>query len=472
MTAQPASIAIDKSSPRRAAAPGFFLAGVHALLAGAFALPPVAAAAFSPTGEFVGGALGWILSLMLLAGGAISCAMAWRAAARPRVLAIASAFLLALYAALFLVLDVLVGLMAPVNLSGRLDVPNAQIYGWALEPNQRLTIVNPDTKESRVESVNSFGWRDVEHVREKTRPRVLLLGDSQVFGVGLWLEQTIGRQLEAELGGEYEVIQMGLGGYGTDQQYLVLINEGLSWNPDHVVVVFTPGNDVMDNMHETSFMGTAPKPSFHLQDGKLVQRPFEGMRASLLRRLFGRSNIARLVRFKLQSANITENPQGLRVLRGEDGENYSVLAEDQGELEDFDNDYSPYAVFKKELSPKLKEGWDITFALLEAMRDASHRNGAQFSIYMNFQFPDDYTFEIESAGTMQVLEARTAFDRIRGFAREKEIPFIEEPEEMIQLNISGENSFATDGHYGAQGAARAARILAEHICALDGSATP
>ena len=92
--------------------------------------------------------------------------------------------LIAFYGIAVVLFDAVLGAVVSLNVSGQTSAPKADIYGWAIEPNHEVTIVHPDTLEATVERVNSQGWRDVEHQREKTRPRVLLLGDSQVFGHG------------------------------------------------------------------------------------------------------------------------------------------------------------------------------------------------------------------------------------------------------------------------------------------------
>src|SRR5690606_13332058 len=135
-----------------------------------------------------------------------------------------------------------------------------------------------------------------------------------------------------------------------------------AWQPDYVVLVFTVGNDFMDNAHDVSFMGTAPKPSFDLVDGVLVQRPFEPLKAGPLRTFFNHSNVSRFVRATLQARTVRENPQGLRVPGGHEGDRFQVLANDANEREDFENDYSGYAILKprEQWSPKLERSWEIT----------------------------------------------------------------------------------------------------------------
>ncbi|MDK2973507.1 MAG: hypothetical protein PWP23_3262 [Candidatus Sumerlaeota bacterium] len=455
------------SPDRSSRGTNYLFTGIHLLLLGLVALPPVSVAAFSPAGDIGApwNVLLWLLSAGLLAGGAAGFAIGWMTVQRRRAVLAGTILLIAFYGLAVVLFDTVLGAVVSLNVSGQTGAPKADIYGWAIEPNHEITIVHPDTLEATVERVNSQGWRDVEHEREKTRPRVLLLGDSQVFGHGNTLENTIGRQLQHQLGEAIEVISMGNGGYGTDQEYLVLKNEGLDWHPDYVVLVFTVGNDFMDSMHDISFMGTAPKPSFELRDGVLVQRPFEPLKTTWLRTFFNRSNISRVVRAMLQARTVRENPQGLRVPGGHEGDRVQIVAENLNELDDFENDYSGYAILKprEQWSPKLEAGWEVTTALLRAMNEACREAGAVFILYPNQQLPEDYVYEFVSKGKTYALEAQGPFRMLAEFAAEEGIPFIEEPEEMKQRMAKGELSFENDGHYNEVGTKAAAEQIAIKI---------
>ncbi|MBX3729779.1 MAG: SGNH/GDSL hydrolase family protein [Candidatus Sumerlaeia bacterium] len=456
-----------QTPPNRPPTANRLFVGIHSALAGLLVNPLLAVPAFSPHAQ-VGGAAGmalWVVSLALLGTGAILLGVGLRDTRRRGLVAGGLVALVLVYAVLALVADLLVGRLVPLHVTGETRAAKADIYGWALEPNHALTAVHPDTLEVTVERTNSQGWRDIEQPREKTRPRILLLGDSQVYGHGVTLEHTIGRQLERQLDGAFQVVSMGMGGYGTDQQYLVLLNEGLEWQPDYVVLVFTVGNDVMDNMHDVSFMGSAPKPAFDLVDGQLVQRPFNPLRLRGPGAWLRRSNISRLVRALVQARTARENPQGLRVPGGHEGDRVRILAENMSELEDFANDYSGYALFKPraDWSPKLERGWELTLALLRAMRDASTRAGATFVLYPNFQHPEGFVFEIERDGQVYELDAHGPFAMLRAFAKEEGIEHIDEPDEMKWQAARGELSFANDGHYSEKGTAAAAERIAETI---------
>ena len=103
---------------------------------------------------------------------------------------------------------------------------------------------------------NSEGWRDLEHDVEKPDGvfRILVLGDSFMEANSVKLDDTFHRHVEklarATGNNNVEVINMGVAGYGTLQEYLVFREIGHLYNPDLVLVGFYNGNDVINNSLE------------------------------------------------------------------------------------------------------------------------------------------------------------------------------------------------------------------------------
>jgi hypothetical protein len=102
--------------------------------------------------------------------------------------------------------------------------------------------------------------------------RVLCVGDSFTFGEGLADDEAMPVQLEAELNragpGRWEVLNLGVHGYGTDQQWLRLQAIGFHYDDDVVVLGFFQG-DLERNV--MSFRDYA-KPYFEVVDDRLVVR--------------------------------------------------------------------------------------------------------------------------------------------------------------------------------------------------------
>jgi lysophospholipase L1-like esterase len=110
---------------------------------------------------------------------------------------------------------------------------------------------------------NSEGFRDVEHRLKKDKGvfRILAVGDSFTFGLGVEANQTYPKILEAMLNKNtlgkkhFEVFNMGIAGIGTLEE-LEIIEYGLRYKPDLILLgVFVEnrwnpgnGNDLCDNL--------------------------------------------------------------------------------------------------------------------------------------------------------------------------------------------------------------------------------
>lgn len=136
--------------------------------------------------------------------------------------------------------------------------------------------------------------------------RIAALGDSFTFGYGVEEEQAWPRRLEAMLnegrspGRRVEVLNLGIGGYGTWQEAALLDEICARWKPDLALVAFYIGNDPQDNTRTAPAGETGAR-----QEGEGTPAgaaPIEGARASLPSRaerlkrwLGGRSQLYNLV---------------------------------------------------------------------------------------------------------------------------------------------------------------------------------
>ncbi len=116
--------------------------------------------------------------------------------------------------------------------------------------------------------INSKGLRDREYPYEKPEGvfRILVLGDSHAAGHGVDLQDAFPKVLEAQLNGnspgKFEVINGGVGGYGTANELAFFLTEAHKYEPDIVLLSFVTGTDVRDNSPELQpeFGPKASKP--------------------------------------------------------------------------------------------------------------------------------------------------------------------------------------------------------------------
>ena len=121
------------------------------------------------------------------------------------------------------------------------------LLGWVLPPSSESFTIDAPVR------VNALGLRDreLEVPKPPGTKRVLCLGDSFTFALGVRLEDLYVKQLERRLAGDpgdarIEVINAGVAGYNTRQELITLLTLGFSLEPDLVVVGFY-WNDLVGN---------------------------------------------------------------------------------------------------------------------------------------------------------------------------------------------------------------------------------
>jgi lysophospholipase L1-like esterase len=140
---------------------------------------------------------------------------------------------------------------------GWAHIPGATVRFTRLEFDTRVSINEDGFRGPRVPIGRRSGWN-----------RIVVLGDSYVFGHGVNDDETFCVRL-AELFPQTEVVNLGVTGYSTDQELLLLEDRALAYEPDVVVLCFY-ANDLLDNGHETAW-GLYRKPRFLLLPDGSVQ---------------------------------------------------------------------------------------------------------------------------------------------------------------------------------------------------------
>jgi len=97
-----------------------------------------------------------------------------------------------------------------------------------------------------------------------------VLGDSFTFGQGVGDEQTFVHLMAAADERRHAFLNLGVPGYSTDQEYLLLEERVVDFELDVVVLVAYLGNDLFDNRLPFPLQGTQGKPLFRLDAGGLT----------------------------------------------------------------------------------------------------------------------------------------------------------------------------------------------------------
>jgi len=168
--------------------------------------------------------------------------------------------------------------------------------GWAPIPNSASSVTTARTIHAQH---NSLGFRDIELKRDG-RPTMLFVGDSFVWGVDAEADERFTDILRNRIP-DYNLVNAGVSGYGTDQEYLLLRKLWPTIQPKVLVLVFCAENDRLDNGTNIRYDGYQ-KPYFATAaDGTLELR---GQPVPKSRQLYIKENwlvrqlwLARLVAF-------------------------------------------------------------------------------------------------------------------------------------------------------------------------------
>jgi hypothetical protein len=180
--------------------------------------------------------------------------------------------------------------------------------GWFPIANNRQLF-----KASRVITAahNSDGFRGPE-LAKNNKPRLVFLGDSLVWGYDVEASERFTEKLQAKHP-EWAIYNLGIAGYGTDQEYLLLQKYFDEYRPQAVFLVICGDNDNDDNA--SNFRYGYYKPFFTLKDGGLKLHGVPVPRSDRFflaeHRLLCRPYLVRLLvaaYFKLSSPRPMKNP--------------------------------------------------------------------------------------------------------------------------------------------------------------------
>jgi hypothetical protein len=317
--------------------------------------------------------------------------------------------------------------------------------GWTLKSDVAWPVGSAPWEDGL--STNAAGFRDAPHAEAKAPGayRIAVLGDSFVFGSGVAQDAILTRRLAAHLGPGFEIVNLGVPGYGTDQELLTLRRWGRKLSPDLVLVGFF-WNDVMENVSDRIY--GLPKPRFTLEGGRLVPHPPAGFSAPstyarLDASLGSRSHLWSLLRNGLSSAG--------RIV-GSSPEERPVSID-----------------FSLKSPPDSREAeFALAFALLGAIRDEAAALGAPLGV---FSVPPRFLVEgavgarlLKIYGLPEDAFEEDGFRRLREACEARGIPLVDLLPGFRREAAEGARLFLPTGiHWSAAGHDAAARDLAPAV---------
>ncbi len=235
-------------------------------------------------------------------------------------------------------------------------------YGWVHIPNAKGRF-KADGYDTEV-TINDKGFRgpSIPYKRTPGYRRILLLGDSFVWGFGVDFDQTVGERLRA-LQPNLEVVNLGVSGYSTDQELLLYQQEGVKYRADLVVVVVS-SNDFHGNQRTEEYL-IYGKPAFIPRGNglHLVNQPVR--QVSWVRRL--------AVKMAWESYILTRLQRYLYEISVD-----KAMRQTYSQPASFSNGIS--AATASQLSFPRTASWDILIRLLKAFNDVTSREGAKFLV--------------------------------------------------------------------------------------------
>jgi hypothetical protein len=296
--------------------------------------------------------------------------------------------------------------------------------GWA--PLENITAVHNGKRATSVVHQNQYGMRgpdDIQLNKTSGEKRVLVLGDSYVWGFGV--DQSKLFSAPEVHGNNEELLNFGVSGYGTDQEYLLYLRKGKDFVLDEVVVAFTPYNDVANNLASEQYSHL--KSYFTLEGGQLVLHDDH-------------------VRQKKFNSMINALNRHSRVL--------NALSELVRMVEDAVNPAKPKEFASETVTDKDRAGVELTVAILKKLQEAVAAHNADFYVifipyqpHIEKRLPDNHP-----------LVPLIAAGLTRAGIRYRE-PY----PEFVKAAVAGTHPFNDpDNHFSAEGHALFAKFLTDN----------
>lgn len=360
------------------------------------------------------------------------------------------------------------------------------IYGWALRPEgKQVRFVEGEMVEVKY---NKEGWRDVDHTLKKRSDisRILVLGDSFMEAYSVDFNKSFPKQLEimAQRNNKtVETINMGVGGYGTLQEYLVYQTSGKAYQPDIVLLGFYLSNDVVNNSSELERM---------TKYGRTKRRPYliyEKMPKWEISKIDYKGSIKRynkkLKKLEKQPAYLGGWQTESALLEFSEGLIDKLRFYLMAKFDLLDHYYKKrkksttdkknllsLGVYYCETPPEYERAWQITVSILHKLKSAVESNGSKLVV---FSVParkevDKHTMKqaidmVESLGVDICLkDTPKAYDKLNQVMSDLKIDYINLLPKFKMANDQGIHLFYNkDRHWNANGHALASKEVYQFL---------
>jgi hypothetical protein len=322
-------------------------------------------------------------------------------------------------------------------------------------------------------TTNSYGLIGKACKQEKPAGvfRIAVVGDSFTEAVQVSPEKNFCSQLEKVLneqsssGVKYEVLNFGVSGQGTGQEYLVLQHMAMAFQPDVVILAFFPQNDFRNNVE--ALQRDTARPYFIIDRQKqlsldpVMQNAFEDFVNSRTTSLTYR--LANALRDRSYIAIV-----GFEVLKYLKSKEKTPLFEQTSER------VERIPIFGPPQTAPWFNAWDVTEALIQEMNHYCRTQGIPFVMvqvtspeqindqnYRNYMrnFPGDDVFYVDKR-----MSQFCASNNIYYVPLAKKFSELEVQDPLIYFHGFRGPRKPESGHWNEHGHYHCAKILAEFLC--------
>jgi hypothetical protein len=346
-------------------------------------------------------------------------------------------------------------------------------HGWAPRPDAR----GWQTLEGRVYiTINAAGFRDGTHDLAKPRGtlRIAVLGDSFSEALQVPLGGTFWRVLERELGAcealsgrKVEVLNFGVSGYSTAQEFITLQQRVWDYDPDIVLLAFFTGNDLTENLRDLDKDPLAPKRPYFIYEGEqlVLDASFRDAPAFRWERSwYGR--VLQELTARLRVAQLLEQAAANIALSGAVPPQQAVSPQEPG---------IDTGVYQVPQDAAWRKAWRVTEGLLVAMHDEVEAHGADLlvvtltnglQVHPNPFFRESFKLALGTPTLLYPDQRIRELGEREGFAVLNLAPELQAYAELNRVFLHGfENSILGAGHWNSEGHRLAGETIARAMCA-------
>ena len=294
--------------------------------------------------------------------------------------------------------------------------------------------------------------------------RIALLGDSFIEAFEVPYDKTVGevieRRLSARRGTPVEVLNFGVGGYGTTQELLTLQHQVWKYSPDLVLLAVTTGNDISDNYRPLKRADYVPYHVFKgdelVVDSSFLRAKGYTSRATWTRRLLGAVQYSRLAQLVNRVRHSQRKSARQRVNAAAPGDELGLRDEVQ----------------LPPSTPEWKEAWRVTEGVLRLMRDdcRAHRTRCAvvtltrgIQVTPNTKEKEEFLRQL-GAKDLYYPERRLAeFGKHEGIAVLNLAPSMAERAEQRQVYFHAYRDSLGIGHWNEEGHEAAGELIADWL---------